>query len=126
MYHEKLWTVFLMWYQESFLYTANDLWRNLSSFFSWQDLIHFTLLFLVFPTLRITVWNNTKLSEDFSSMVTSLICLRNFLISWCLSFNSVSITKLAIFFFSLYPPLLIDKLTFANVDIICSRNIIRF
>ena len=77
--------------------------------------------FCSYSDLMYVLRNNTKSSEDFSSMMISLIFLHNFLISWCLSANSMSITNLAIFFFSLYPTLLIDKLAFANIGIIASR-----
>ena len=86
-----------------------------------DEIFIFILLFTAIPTWCIAEWSNTKLSKDFSSMMTSLICLRNFLIPWCLSTDSVPIINLDIYLLSLYPPLWIDKLTFANVVIIDSH-----
>ena len=49
-----------------------------------------------------------------------LMFFRNLRFSLCLFCSSVSITKGAIFLFSLYVPFRIDTLTLANIEISCS------
>ena len=57
--------------------------------------------------------------EDCNTLVLRM-SFRNLHFSRCFFSSSASITKQAIFLFSLYAPLRIDTLTLANVGITCS------
>lgn len=69
-----------------------------------------------------TLSNSIKLRDSFSSIATLLISFLSFRNWCCLSDTSVSNIGFAVFHFNLWPPLLIDKLTFANVGIMRSLS----